>query len=245
MRALLKLKIDKDVVIPFNYQYHLSSMIYHFLNISDTEYAKKLHEYQKYKFFTFSWFDIPNRLITKEGIKSQDGVIFLQLSSPNDEFLSVFLEGLFREPVLKIGTFDAHPAEIHIIEPPKSFDILKTISPICLRTQEEKEEDGKLKVLDLLPTHSKFYENLKMNLKKKYEMFYNKECHMNFDLEILSAEPKRIQIKNTFVRCSNLIFSIKGDDDFIRFGYECGFGEKNSMGFGMVDTAAPPSKSKN
>ncbi|MCL2142188.1 MAG: CRISPR-associated endoribonuclease Cas6 [Methanimicrococcus sp.] len=233
MRALLKLKIDKDVVIPFNYQYHLSSMIYHFLNISDSKYAQMLHAYQKYKFFTFSWLDIPSRQITKEGIKSQDGIVFLQLSSPNDDFLSVFLEGLFQEPFLKIGTFDAYPAEIHIIEPPKSFDILKTISPICLRTQEEA--DGKLKVRDLLPNQSKFYENLKLNLKKKYEMFYNKDCSMNFDLEILSTEPKRIQIKNTFVRCSNLVFSIKGDDEFIRFGYECGFGEKNSMGFGMVE----------
>ena len=242
MRALLKLKIDKDTLIPFNYQYPLSSMIYHFLNLGDSEYAKKLHEYQKYKFFTFSWLDIPSRLSTKEGMKSQDGVIFLQLSSPNDDFLSVFLEGLFQEPCLKIGTFEAYPAEINIIESPKSFDVLKTISPICLRTQEEV--DGHLKVRDLLPNHSKFYENLKLNLKKKYEMFYNKECFMNFDLEILSAEPKRIEIKNNFVRCSNLLFSIKGDDELIRFGYECGFGEKNSMGFGMVDAAVKSSKNR-
>lgn len=233
MRARLKLDIDKNTVIPFNYQYHLSSMIYHSLNISDSEYAKCLHAYQKYKFFTFSWLDVPNRITTKQGMMSRDGTVFLQLSSPNDDFLSVFLEGLFQESVLKIGNFDAYPTEIQIIESPESFNVLKTISPICLRTQEEI--DGKLKVRDLLPNHSKFFENIKLNLKNKYETFHNKECKMDFNLEILSAEPKRIQIKDTFTRCSNLIFSVTGDYDFIRFGYECGFGEKNSMGFGMVE----------
>ena len=233
MRAQLKLNIDKNVIIPFNYQYHLSSMIYHFLSVSDSEYAKRLHEYQKYKFFTYSWLDIPNRTITKDGMKSNDGHVFLQLSSPNDTFLSVFLEGMFQEQVLKIGNLEAYPEEIQVIETPESFDILKTISPICLRTQEEI--DGKLKGKDLLPNHSKFFENLKKNLKNKYEMYYDKECQMDFNLEILSAEPKRIQIKNSFVRCSNLIFKIEGDYDFIKFGYECGFGEKNSMGFGMVE----------
>ncbi|WNY26268.1 CRISPR-associated endoribonuclease Cas6 [Methanolapillus ohkumae] len=233
MRSVLKLEVDKNTTIPFDYQYHLASMIYNSLNTGDLEYAKKLHAYQKYKFFTFSWLDIPKRTIVQnKGIKSTDGVVYLQLSSPNTEFLTVFLEGLFKEPVLKIGNFDAYPMEIRIEEEPSSFSVLKTISPICLRTRENV--DGKLVGRDLLPNHSKFYENLKDNLKKKYESYYNKECNMNFELEILSAEAKRMQIKDTFVRCSNLIFSVSGDYDFIKFGYECGFGEKNSMGFGMV-----------
>lgn len=233
MRAVLKLKIDENVVIPFNYQYHLSSMIYNSLQTSNPEYAEKLHSYQKFKFFTFSWLDVSNRIIDSNGIRSRDNTVFLKISSPDDEFLSVFLDGLFQEPVLRIGKFDAYPADVQIIEPPESFSLLKTISPVCLRISEENE--GKTKVKDLLPNHSKFYENLKLNLKRKYEIFHDKTCDMDFDMEILSAEPKRINIKETFVRCSNLIFSINGDDDFIRFGYECGFGEKNSMGFGMVE----------
>lgn len=31
-------------------------------------------------------------------------------------------------------------------------------------------------------------------------------------------------------------FTITGDQRLIKLGYECGFGEKNSMGFGMADT---------
>ncbi|MDV0447797.1 hypothetical protein MsAg5_17110 [Methanosarcinaceae archaeon Ag5] len=233
MRSVLKLEIDTNTVIPFDYQYHLASMIYNSLNAGDSKYAEEMHAYQKYKFFTFSWLDIPKRtIIPNQGIKSQDGSIYLQLSSPNTEFLTVFLEGLFQQPVLKIGHFDAYPMEIKIEEEPTSFSILKTISPVCLRTVEEV--DGQLKGRDLLPNHSKFYENMRSQLKKKYETYYGKTCGMNFEFEVLSAEPKRMKIKDTFVRCSNLIFSVTGDYDLIRFGYECGFGEKNSMGFGMV-----------
>ncbi|WNY25684.1 CRISPR-associated endoribonuclease Cas6 [Methanolapillus millepedarum] len=233
MRSILKLEIDKNILIPFDYQYHLASMIYNSLSAGDRKYAEKMHVYQKYKFFTFSWLDVPKRTtVPGKGIQSQDGTVYLQLSSPNTEFLTVFLEGLFQEPVLKIGNMDAYPMEIRIEEEPSSFSVLKTISPICLRTKEEI--GGELKERDLLPNHSKFYENMRQQLKKKYEIYYKKECDMNFEFEVLSAEPKRMKIKDTFVRCSNLIFSVNGDYDLIRFGYECGFGEKNSMGFGMV-----------
>ncbi|XQN73916.1 CRISPR-associated endoribonuclease Cas6 [Methanothermococcus sp. Ax23] len=56
---------------------------------------------------------------------------------------------------------------------------------------------------------------------------------MDFNFEILKSKQKRMKIKNTFCRCSELVFKVEGDYDLIRFGYECGFGEKNSMGFGM------------
>jgi len=236
MRAELKLQIDKNTTIPFNHQYHLSSMIYNALHTSNPEYAAKLHSYQKFKYFTFSWLDVPNRTVGKDGIKSRDGIVYLKLSSPDDEFLSTFLDGLFQEPILKIGTFEVYPMEIKINEMPDSFSnkmTFKTLSPVYLKTKEEV--DGKLKTKDLLPTHSKFFPNLKQNLINKYELFYNKPCDMDFEMEILSAEQKRIQIKETFTRCSHLIFTIQGDPDLIRFGYECGFGEKNSMGFGMVE----------
>ncbi|MDR2944356.1 MAG: CRISPR-associated endoribonuclease Cas6 [Methanosarcinales archaeon] len=233
MRAELKLKIDKNTVIPFNYQYHLSSMIYNSLNTSNPEYAAALHSYHKFKFFTFSWLDISDRIITPEGIRSRDGIIYLKITSPDDQFLSTFLDGFFQEPLLKIGHFEAVPSDVHIIEAPQSFSTLKTISPVCLRTREET--DGKNKVKDLLPNSSKFYTNLKQNLTKKYELYYNIKCDMDFEIEILSAELKRVQIKDTFVRCSNLIFDIRGDDELIRFGYESGLGEKNSMGFGMIE----------
>ncbi|WP_459202224.1 CRISPR-associated endoribonuclease Cas6 [Methanococcus sp. CF] len=233
MRAKLELKTEKNTLIPFNHQYHLASMIYGMLNTGNSEYAKKLHEYDKYKFFTFSWLDIPNRTFSNGGLISNDGRLFLKLSSPNDEFLFNFVQGLFEKEELTVGNIKMKPSEIIVEKIPSSFNALKTISPVYVKTQVE--QDGKKSVKDLVPNNSKFYENLKTNLKNKYESYYGKKCDLDFQIEILDYKTKRMNIKNTFHVCSNMKFEISGDYNLIKFGYECGFGEKNSMGFGMVE----------
>ena len=234
MRIKLEFKTEKNTVIPFNHQYFLASAIYNVLSRADEEYSEKLHTHPKYKFFTFSLLSIPNRrVIEKRGIVSLDGRVFLHVSSPNDEFLQNFVDGIFDCKVININGIELIPMNMIIKRIPKDFDTLKTISPIYLKTMIER--DGAKKVYDLLPNNSKFYENFKNNLKKKYGAFYNKECNLDFDFEVLKYKPKRVKIKNTFCRCSEMVFRVYGDYDLIKFGYECGFGEKNSMGFGMVE----------
>jgi len=236
MRAKLEFRTEKNTIIPFNHQYLLASAIYNVLNKADEKYAKKLHEYTKYKFFTFSLLNIPKRRIIKErGIVSLDGRIFLHVSSPNDEFLQNFVSGILDYGIMNVNGIELIPNNLVIEKIPESFDTLKTVSPIYLKTIIEK--DGTKKIYDLLPNNSKFYENFKNNLKKKYEAFYNKGCDLDFNFEVLKYNSKRMKVKNTFCRCSEMVFKVDGDYDLIKFGYECGFGEKNSMGFGMVRVA--------
>ena len=133
---------------------------------------------------------------------------------------------------LRVGNVEFFVRKAKVLTIPKKFNVLKTISPIYLKTMIEM--DGELKTYDLLPNNSKFYENLKNNLKKKYEAFYNETCEMDFEFEVLKYRQKRMRIKDIYCRCSEIVFKVWGDYDLIKFGYESGFGEKNSMGFGMV-----------
>jgi CRISPR-associated endoribonuclease Cas6 len=233
MRAKLEFKTEKGTLIPFNHQYHLASAIYNVLNNADGEYSKKLHDYKKYKFFTFSLLNIPKRKMDKNGIITRDGKVYLYLSSPNNEFLGNFVSGILDcYGSITINGVELLPNTLTIEKIPEEFDILKTISPVYLKTLVDNENGAK-KIYDLLPDDAKFYENFKNNLKRKYEEFYGKKCDLDFNFEILKSKQKRMKIKNTFCRCSELVFKVEGDYDLIRFGYECGFGEKNSMGFGM------------
>ena len=43
MRLCVMLQVEQEVVIPLNYQYQLSSAIYHFLEAADADYAHFLH----------------------------------------------------------------------------------------------------------------------------------------------------------------------------------------------------------
>lgn len=53
-------------------------------------------------------------------------------------------------------------------------------------------------------------------------------------LSRLRASSPRILVKDTWHRCCEMIFRVRGDPKLIEIGYKAGFGSKNSMGFGMV-----------
>jgi CRISPR-associated endoribonuclease Cas6 len=50
-----------------------------------------------------------------------------------------------------------------------------------------------------------------------------------------SARRRRINIKGNYHRCFMMNFEMKADPRLVEFAYDCGLGEKNSMGFGMVE----------
>ncbi|ADG13896.1 CRISPR-associated protein Cas6 [Methanocaldococcus infernus ME] len=235
MRVKVSLSADEPFKISFNHQYYLASAIYNIVKEGNPNFAEKLHKIRDFKFYTFSTLKLPRRVIYKDYLESYDGKAYFYVSSPNKEFIECFVNGLFEKGRIRVGNIIFHIERISLLESPKEFKILKTLSPIYLKTKVE--EDGRLKTKDLLPTHSKFYENLKKNLKRKYEKYFNKECNLDFDFEILKFKPKRVKIKGGYLTCSDLVFKVWGDYELIKFGYDCGFGEKNSLGFGMVEVS--------
>lgn len=239
MRLKIYLKANNEFIVPFNYNYALSSLIYN--KIADTELTNKLHQSQSFKFFTFSQLNIKNRRIVKEGIISKDGKVDFQVSSPNEYLIKNLVEGhlddltvnfkgkkLFVEKLELLGGLEF-----------KNQMNFKTISPIIVRIK--KEVDGKLKVWDLNPSEQRFYKNLEKNLVKKYNQFYNEEKKIE-DIKIstsmMQVKGKRITIEKnnqkTYHRAFMMDLNLEGDLDLIKFGYDCGLGEKNSLGFGMI-----------
>ncbi|WP_292460705.1 CRISPR-associated endoribonuclease Cas6 [Methanothermococcus sp.] len=230
MRIKLELRTEKGKLIPFNHQYHLASAIYDVLCNSNPEYSKKLHDYDRHKFFTFSRLNIPRRIMDRNnGIITKDGRAYIYISSPDDEFMKNFIDGLLNcYGELDVGGIKFMPNNLIVEKIPEEFKILKTLSPVYLR-MGDKEND---KIIDILPDDGRFYEYFKNNLINKYERFYGK-CDYDFDFEIRAFKKKRVELKGIYHRCSELVFKVEGDYELIKFGYECGFGEKTSMGFGM------------
>ena len=231
MRIRLRLETKENAIVPYNYQYYISSMIYNLIN--DKNFALNLHNKKGYKFFTFSELLIKNRENTKEGIKIKDGFADLFISSPNNDFIKELIKGILNDKIIRIKNIEFTPVEIKLCETPKNFNTFKTLSPIYVFTRENN------KIVDLYPNCSKFFENLKKNLIQKYIEYYNKEPKENIEFEILDFKRKRIKIKDCYYRCSHMKFRIKGDENLIKFGYECGFGSKNSLGFGCVEIFNP------
>ncbi len=102
-----------------------------------------------------------------------------------------------------------------------------------------KRDDGKIR--DLNPGDLRFYTALQQNLIKKYNSFYGDydgDEYVKVVPEMNSVKRKRITIdKNgtpTHHRAYLMHFEMEADPKLVKFAYDCGLGEKNSMGFGMV-----------
>ena len=235
----LESKDKKITLIKYNYNYMLSSAIYS--KFVDLEFFRNLHESESFKFFNFSKLYIKHiNNSNSEGLIANKGKVKFILSSPNQYIITNFLSGCLENPELRIGKNIYKITQIKEIKDPKIHkkEEINTLSPIITRTKEEIE--GKLKIRDLAPSPH-FFRNLEKNLIRKYILFNNIEntnLKVNISSEMRYVKEKRILIEKygykTYNRCYLMNLSIEGDAELIKFAYDTGIGEKNSMGFGMI-----------
>jgi CRISPR-associated endoribonuclease Cas6 len=236
MGISMRVKVDFEVidnVLDINYNYQVASFIYRCIQQANPDLSLDLHKPNGFKFFTFSRIDIPKKRfeIQEDKLVIQSDRVYLYLSTPKTEIAMSFIEGLMKNPEAKICGAKFVVSNVKILREPKIGDKARfaTLSPISVSTVKNGRQ------YDLYPKDLKFYENLRANLVKKY-IALNKKTPENCDLEItpLRVKPKRIRVKNTHHRCVEMVFDAKGSKELLEVGYQAGFGERNSMGFGMV-----------
>lgn len=243
MKTRLKISLSSkgtNLKIPYNYNHIISAVIYN--KIADLDLASQLHSSKDYKFFTFSQLFVSQRKNLSNYMISHDGKFNFFISSPNDYLIKSLVEGYLEVPEVIFMGKNLRVEQVELLKKPeiKKRMKMRTLSPLIARTQ--KEMDGKLKTWDLNPNDLKFYENLQNNLLKKYIKFhgdYDGDTYVKIVPQLNSIKRKRITVpkkgQETHHRCFLMKFEIEADKRLVEFAYDCGLGEKNSMGFGMVD----------
>ncbi len=265
MRIKIKLKCSSNFKLSINYNYAFSAAIYKLLRFGSEEFAQFLHNTgykhagKTYKLFSFALrfdkFKIQNRLI-----RLLEPTASLIITSPLiEEFIQNFVSGTFQEQQIEIS--DNITKTIFSIEQIESlpasvfYDKMKFImlSPIILSTKQQ--HNGKLQqyYFRYNDPMEEINRVLNKNLISKYEIIENTEysgdgVKIKWDekyIQRMVARKKRLTKKIT-VRKSEQIkidlignqlpFEIEGDTELIKIGYDCGFGEKNSLGFGLVES---------
>ena len=238
MRLKINLKSENNFKVPFNYNHILSSIIYN--KIADLDLANKIHDSNSFKFFNFSQINIKKRKLVKDGIIARDGRISFYLSSPDDLLVKNLVSGFVDDLEINFKNDKLIVEKIEALKTPDFREIseFKTLSPINIR--DSKEIDGKVKRIDLAPS-DKFFKGIENNLIKKYCIFNNIENtdkKISAYSEMAHVKRKRITIpkgpNTTYHRASMMDLILEGDTDLIKFAYDVGVGEKNSMGFGML-----------
>ena len=235
MRLKINLKAKNNFKVPFSYNHILSSIIYK--KIADLDLAHELHTSNSFKFFNFSQLNIPKRKIVEDGILSKNGRLNFYLSSPNDILIKNLVSGFVDDLEIKFKNEKLIVEKIEALKTPEFTEKseFKTLSPINIRDVNEEN-----KRIDLTPS-DKFFKGIENNLIKKYCIFHNLEStdkKIKIYSEMANVKRKRITIpkgpNTTYHRAYMMDLILEGDVDLIKFAYDVGLGEKNSMGFGMI-----------
>jgi len=249
MRIKIILDVNRGVRLPINYNYLLASVIYQFLDLSDPEYAHFLHEDgysmgdKRFKLFTFSQLMARKREIRGDQIFFRSQVTWY-VSSPQEAFLGSFAASLMDQGRLRLGRDSLRVMDVEIPRIPRFHSQMKfrCLSPITMSTKRER--DGKLVMHYCLPDEPEFSELVRQNLVRKHETIYghaprDDSFSMEFDAEYMNRRRGRVtrlvRYKDIDIRGVLCPFHASGSPELMFVGYECGFGDKNSAGFGMVE----------
>lgn len=261
MRLEIILKpTHKKFLIPVNYNYPLSAVIYKVFATAGPKFADWLHtrgfsidDGKRFKFFNFSRLFFDSMKVEEDTIIGE-GFVRFYLSSPiEDTMILNFVNGLLGLKNIFIGN-KSSGTNFSItkvsISPIPNFDFDMKFVMLSPTVASIKTTDGKVRYI--LPDKPEISASLENNLKNKYKILNNKTYH-----EFLSIQPDLDYIaKRGGGRNTTKLISIKedskdeikirgfmspiriiGSPEIIKLAYYAGIGEKNSLGFGAIEEA--------
>lgn len=264
LRIKLILLNEPNGMISANYFYPLSAIVYKLLKFGSPEFSSFLHDIgyklnsKTFKLFTFT-LRLERFQIQRSRIKLLSNYSYLYISSPLvDEFIQNFVIGTFETQKIELSNKTYKTSfQVSQVESLPEIEFYNKMrfrlqSPMILSTK--RESNGKLmpyyyRYNDGFDEMNKVFSN---NLKNKNQIITgekaeDKEVLFKWDAEYIKSlelKGKRATKKQTIKEntpeqtevIGNLIpFSIEGDVGLIKTGYECGFGNMNSLGFGYAD----------
>lgn len=238
MRLLIRLAPKENAFrVPYNHQYALQGLIYKAILLGDPEVSKALEAKKIPPLFTYSLFMTKERRIIK-GSEFFIGYWFGEFvfSTPVEAIGQAVMNGFEKLKVARLWGEKFYIDEVKELKEPESFTGKKysTQSPIAVTVK--REAGGRTRTYDLGPDDEGFFEKINENLRWKTGLLGRKPAEEGqVEFEILRKVSKRFEVKpGIFQRAWHLVFKAYGDEELLTTGYQAGFGEKNTIGFGLV-----------
>ena len=201
--------------------------------LKDTEFSK-YHELKGFKYFNFSNIFPVNDF--QLGVEKK-----MIISSPSSALIKLLYYKLSKIEVFRLNKFFMEITDLSLLKSQISNEII-VATPITLY---EDNKMNKYYSFKSNPDFNFFLKRLKDNSLKKYNSYYNDDYSLDEDL-FDSFEYNRevsVQMKihhNKFIIIGSLWKSFEKEitrenRKFYDFLFDCGLGEKNSLGFGFIN----------
>lgn len=256
MRFKIKLsRTSRNRFLPLNYQYELSSVIYHIIDSANAEFASFLHDEgypafgKQFRLFTFSRLDFSGSKVHRDRavIEHYGEEASFEISFLIDRAAEEFIRGLFMARAFRIGdkisSIDYLVSSIETVRQPIFQKTMhyRCLSPLFIR--QKREGGGE----DYLMPGDEAYETLMLqNLLSKSVAYANISGQgIHEEAPALSLTPKGkiykngVKIKQLTERETHMIgyiyeFELTAPVELQEIGYYAGFGHLGSQGFGCV-----------
>lgn len=252
MRFLLRLTTTKDkeeCLLPIDYQYMQSAVIYKILCASNEAYASWLHNngYQlgngkRFKLFCYSRFQLGRYQLDREtrtlhltDLSANWTIAFLPELSTTE-----FIQGLMGNNSFTIGN-NKHRVTFRITSvealqsPPFLNDMTyEATSPVCIK----QHSDGK--TMHLAPSNVCYGEAIRKGLLSRYEALYGQPFKgdlsgFRFEPEERTVKSSLVNIKGINMRGYRYRFRLIAPVELQKIAYDGGLGEECSQGFGFIE----------
>lgn len=250
MRLRVQLDNPHGASIPVNHQEFLTAAVYALLETSDADYARFLHDEgykvgdgpKAFKFFTFSGLRSNRRRVEGDTLRLAPGPVEWLLGSPVDDFLTHAATGLLSAGALRVGNTLFPITEVQTLPAPALAETteFRCLTPIVAALPLENGGTRYLRPSD----GDEFSEAVRRNLRRKFETLFghppsDDRLALTFDPDYLDRDPrggtKLITYKGIRIVGAFCPFTATGSLALMQALWDCGAGEKNAAGFGMVD----------
>ncbi len=231
MRILITLIPNKNASYDAINKHHIQAFIYSLLKNSPFD---VLHNLKGFKYFTYSDIMPVNNF-------EENKPKYMVLSSPSSAFIKYIMEKINETKKGKIKEINFEVSAKKI--PSRYLSKWITASPIVLYKDNKKNQYFSFR----RDSNIEFFLNrLKENALKKYNAYYNDDLDFEGPIFDRMKFGKSVAVKITKGRDEFIIigsnwkvlekFRVPRElRKFYRFLFDCGLGEKNSLGFGCVN----------
>ncbi|MDX2067385.1 MAG: CRISPR-associated endoribonuclease Cas6 [Haliscomenobacter sp.] len=254
--------LEKNAVLPINYQYPLSAWIYRVLEYGDPVLAQLLHQEgyvegnRRYKFYSFSELRTVKHLIERDRLILLHPEVSFSIHFLAEHAAQVMVMGLFKEAgafflgdKVSGSKFVIRSIQMDMLPPLGESIDLFTVSPVVVSTVINTPE-GKLSREYLRPFDEAYPAQIIGNLERKFAaaqtagLIAGNSGGAHFELLSNEAKEKKIDLmagtpQYTRVRGYKYRFRLYGSPELLKLALLAGVGEKNAMGFGGVELTRP------
>ncbi|RJS49024.1 MAG: CRISPR-associated endoribonuclease Cas6 [Methanobacterium sp.] len=230
MRIILKFSPGEQLSYDSINKYTIQGFIYSLFK--ETPFSN-YHDFKGFKFFCFSNIFPVSDFKPKE-IKN------LIISSPKEGFIRTLFDVLKKKEYFYLGKYRMEIMDVRIFQPKLTRRFI-TSTPIVLF---ENSRENKYYSIKKTNDFSFFMDRIKENALKKYNAYQNSDYYFEGNLFDRFEFDREVAVRikkadNMFLIIGTLWKNLEkfnmDDKRFYKFLMDTGIGEKNSLGFGMLN----------